>query len=51
MPAELTVPAELRRHAHSERPLLICDSERVSYAEAYDASAAMARELLATGAG
>ena len=51
MPAELTVPAELRRHAHSERPLLICDSERVSYAEAYDASAALARELLATGAG
>ncbi len=51
MPTELTVPAELRRHAHSEHPLLICDSERVSYAEASRTSAALARGLLAAGAG
>lgn len=46
-----TVPAELRRHAHSDHPLLICDSERVSYTEAARASAALARGLLAVGAG
>jgi len=51
MPTELTVPAELRRHAHSDHPLLICDSERVSYTEAARASAALARGLLAVGAG
>ena len=51
MPAEATVPVELRRYANSERPLLICDADRLSYSEASRRSAALARGLLAVGAG
>jgi len=51
MPTDPTISAELRRHAHSEHPLLICDSERLTYAEADRRSAALARGLLAAGAG
>jgi len=51
MPTDPTILSELRRHAHSERPLLICDSERLTYAEADRRSAALARGLLAAGAG
>ena len=40
MPTDPTILSELRRHAHSERPLLICDSERLTYAEADRRSAA-----------
>jgi acyl-CoA synthetase (AMP-forming)/AMP-acid ligase II len=51
MPVELTIPAELRRHADSDHLLLICDADRLSYAEAYVASARLARGLLALGVG
>ena len=49
----LTVPALLRRQAgeQASRPLLLCDDETLSYAEADRRSAALARGLLAVGAG
>jgi acyl-CoA synthetase (AMP-forming)/AMP-acid ligase II len=54
MPGDsLTVAAVLRRQAHtrSEHPLLVCDDDRVSYAEAERRSAQLARGLIALGAG
>jgi acyl-CoA synthetase (AMP-forming)/AMP-acid ligase II len=48
-----TVPGILRRQARSrgEHPLLICDGERISYAEADRRSAELARALIALGGG
>ena len=54
MPGDpLTVAEVLRRQAHarSEHPLLVCDGERISYAEAESRSAQLARGLIALGAG
>ena len=54
MPGESPTVAEvLRRQAHvrSEHPLLVCDDERISYAEAESRSAQLARGLIALGAG
>ena len=49
----LTVPALLReRAAHrGDRPLLICDDDVLTYADAASRSAALAKGLLASGAG
>jgi acyl-CoA synthetase (AMP-forming)/AMP-acid ligase II len=49
----LTVPAVLRRQAQSrgDHPLLVCDGERLSYADADRRSAHLARGLIALGAG
>jgi acyl-CoA synthetase (AMP-forming)/AMP-acid ligase II len=49
----LTVPALLRARAadRGEHPLLVCDDEELTYAEADRRSAALARRLLAIGAG
>ncbi|BBZ24401.1 class I adenylate-forming enzyme family protein [Mycolicibacter hiberniae] len=48
-----TLPALLRAQARARgaHPLLICDSDRISYADAEQRSAALARRLLALGAG
>ena len=48
-----TVGEILRSQAHrrGDHPLLICDAERVSYAEADRLSAQLARGLVALGAG
>lgn len=46
-----TLPQVWRRHAGSRSPLLICDSERLSYADADARSAALATQLIALGAG
>jgi acyl-CoA synthetase (AMP-forming)/AMP-acid ligase II len=48
-----TVAEILRRHARSRRahPLLVCDDERLSYAQAEQRSAELARGLIALGAG
>ena len=54
MPSEsLTVAEVLRRQAHdrAEHPFLVCDAERLSYAEADRRSAQLARGLIALGAG
>jgi acyl-CoA synthetase (AMP-forming)/AMP-acid ligase II len=54
MPSEsLTVGAVLRQQSvvRAERPLLVCDAERLSYAEADRRSAQLARGLIALGAG
>jgi acyl-CoA synthetase (AMP-forming)/AMP-acid ligase II len=54
MPSDLlTVGHVLRRQARTrgEHPLLICDEERLSYAEADRRSAQLARGLIALGAG
>ncbi len=54
MPADaLTVAAVLRRQAgaRADHPLLVCDAERISYAEADRRSALLARGLIALGAG
>jgi acyl-CoA synthetase (AMP-forming)/AMP-acid ligase II len=53
MPGDSTV-AELLRHQSRIRknhPLLVCDAERISYAEADRRSAELARGLIALGAG
>jgi acyl-CoA synthetase (AMP-forming)/AMP-acid ligase II len=48
----LTVPALLRDRArHRDRALLVCDDEVLSYADADTQSAALAKGLLAVGAG
>ena len=49
----LTVPALLGRQAARRRdhPLLVCDDEVLTYSDAADRSAALARGLLAHGAG
>ena len=51
--ASLTVPAVLRRQsaARGDHPLLVCDGERLSYAEADRRSARLACGLIALGAG
>ena len=47
-----TIPEVLDRRRHrGEHPLLICDGERISYAEADQRSARLARGLIALGAG
>ncbi len=54
MPSEsLTVAEVLRRQARDrgDHPLLVCDAERLSYAEADRRSAHLARGLIALGAG
>ena len=53
MPADLTVAGILRHQAHSraDHPFLVCDAERISYAEADRGSAELARGLIAHGAG
>ncbi len=54
MPSESpTVGEILREQAHSrgDHPLLVCDGERISYAEADRRSAELARGLIALGAG
>ena len=54
MPGDsLTVAAILRQQARSrgDHPLLVCDGERISYAEADGRSAELARGLIALGAG
>lgn len=53
MPGESTV-AELLRHQarlREKHPLLVCDAERISYAEADVRSAELARGLIGLGAG
>ena len=52
MPAE-TLPQLLRTQAQARgvHPLLICDTERISYADAEERSAVLARRLVALGAG
>ena len=51
--ASLTVPAVLRRQsaARGDHPLLVCDGERLSYADADRRSAHLACGLIALGAG
>lgn len=53
MPGELTVAGTLRTQAQSRggHPLLVCDADRISYAEADRRSAELARGLIALGAG
>ena len=54
MPSDaLTVGRVLRQQARSrgQHPLLICDDERISYADADRRSASLARGLIALGAG
>ena len=54
MPSESPTVAEiLREQARSrgDQPLLVCDTERISYAEADRRSAQLARGLIALGAG
>jgi acyl-CoA synthetase (AMP-forming)/AMP-acid ligase II len=54
MPSEsLTVAAVLRQQSavRAEHPLLVCDAERLSYAEADRRSAQLACGLIALGAG
>ena len=52
-PDALTVGAVLRQQARArgEHPLLVCDAERLSYAEADRRSARLARGLIGLGAG
>ena len=53
MPGEVTVAELLRHHSklRGSHPLLICDQDRISYAEADYQSAELARGLIALGAG
>jgi acyl-CoA synthetase (AMP-forming)/AMP-acid ligase II len=54
MPADSPTVAETLRHqarARRDHPLLICDRDRISYAEADHRSAELARGLIAFGAG
>jgi acyl-CoA synthetase (AMP-forming)/AMP-acid ligase II len=53
MPADNTLASVLREQsrARSDNPLLVCDTERISYAEADRQSAQLARGLIALGAG
>ncbi|OBB18511.1 AMP-binding protein [Mycobacteriaceae bacterium 1482268.1] len=53
MAADSTVAALLRRQADARggHPLLVCDTDRLSYADAERRSAQLARGLLALGAG
>ncbi len=54
MPADAPTVAEVLRHQARMRgnhPLLVCDRDRISYAEAAHRSAELARGLIALGAG
>jgi acyl-CoA synthetase (AMP-forming)/AMP-acid ligase II len=53
MPGDSTVAEILRHQAHlrGDHPLLVCDADRISYAEADRRSAELARGLIALGAG
>lgn len=53
MPGDSTVAEVLRQHARSrgDHPLLVCDADRITYAEADVRSAELARGLIAAGAG
>jgi acyl-CoA synthetase (AMP-forming)/AMP-acid ligase II len=53
MPGELTVAGILRHQAQSrgDHPLLVCDADHISYAEADHRSAELARGLIAHGGG
>ncbi|BBZ40744.1 class I adenylate-forming enzyme family protein [Mycobacterium conspicuum] len=54
MPADSPTVAEILRHqagARSDHPLLICDHDRTSYAEAEQRSAELARGLITLGTG
>jgi acyl-CoA synthetase (AMP-forming)/AMP-acid ligase II len=54
MPSESPTVGEILReqaHGRGAHPLLVCDSERISYAEADRRSAQLARGLIALGAG
>jgi acyl-CoA synthetase (AMP-forming)/AMP-acid ligase II len=54
MPGDSPTVAAILRHqarARADHPLLVCDSDRVSYAEADRRSAQLARGLIAFGAG
>lgn len=53
MPGELTVAGILRTQVQSrgDHPLLVCDADRISYAEADRRSAELARGLIVLGAG
>ncbi|WP_445164162.1 class I adenylate-forming enzyme family protein [Mycobacterium sp. Dal123C01] len=53
MPGDSTVAEILRHQARSreDHPLLVCDADRISYAEADFRSAELARGLIALGAG
>ena len=54
MPGDSPTVAEVLRRqarARSEHPLLVCDDDRISYADAERRSAQLARGLIALGAG
>lgn len=54
MPGDSPTVAEILRHragSRADHPLLVCDSDRISYAEADRRSAALARGLIAQGGG
>jgi len=53
MPGDSTVAEIVRQQARSrgDHPLLVCDADRISYAEADRRSAELARGLIALGAG
>jgi acyl-CoA synthetase (AMP-forming)/AMP-acid ligase II len=54
MPSESLTVTDVLRHqsgARAEHPLLVCDAERLSYAEADRRSARLARGLIALGTG
>jgi acyl-CoA synthetase (AMP-forming)/AMP-acid ligase II len=54
MPGDFATVAEVLRHqarARGDHPLLVCDGDRISYAEADRRSAELARGLIALGGG
>lgn len=53
MPDSVTIPRLLREQsmARGDHPLLVCDDDRITYAEADRRSAVLARGLVALGAG
>jgi acyl-CoA synthetase (AMP-forming)/AMP-acid ligase II len=54
MPSDSPTVAEILRHqarSRGDHPLLVCDGDRISYAEADRRSAELARGLIALGAG
>ncbi|MCV7380410.1 AMP-binding protein [Mycobacterium alsense] len=54
MPGDARTVAEVLRHqarSRAEHPLLVCDADRISYAEADRRAATLARGLIALGAG
>src|ERR1700722_14485640 len=53
MPGDFTVAEILRQHSHwrDDHPFVVCDHDRISYADADLRSAELARGLIAVGAG